>query len=186
MSAFSGVRITVNPNFDLGQVKCGCYQRKFLLIDLVDCSCPKMNRSTFTDSCMHRWMTMSRIPSRRATGFESTLKFLSIDEQVVRSQQVVNGRKLGEALTFAFYGNQKYAENFRGCISKFLTALVNFRLKLKNLEMEDYLTDCGLILSEDKGGAISQLGLWQGNRAYLVGDRWLWEKIKNSRPITNT
>ena len=169
MSAFSGVRNTVNSKFDLGQVKCGCYQRKILLIALVDCSCPKRNRSIFTDSCMHRWMTMSRIPSRRATGFESTLKFLSIDEQVVRSQQVVNGRKLGEALTFAFYGNQKYAENFRGCISKFLTSLVNFRFKLKSLGMEkDYLNDWGLILSEDKGGAISQLGLRQGKQAQLA------------------
>ena len=79
---------------------------------------------------------MARIPTRTATGFESNLKFLNIDEQVVRTQPIFNGRKIGDVLSFAFFGSQEYAENFRRCISKFLSSLVTFRLKLNNMKME--------------------------------------------------
>ena len=70
---------------------------------------------------------MARIPTRKATRFESNLKFLNIDEQVVRSQPIVNGRKMEDVLALAFHGSQEYAENFRGCISKFLSSSVTFR-----------------------------------------------------------
>ena len=105
---------------------------KNLHIDLLERSGNWAIHLIFTDSCMHRWMTMARIPARRATGFESNLKLLNIDEQVVRTQPTFNGRKMGDVLTLAFFGSQDYAENFRGCISKFLSSLVPFRLNLHN------------------------------------------------------
>ena len=86
----------------------------------------------FTASCMQRWMTMSRIPSRDTAAFESNLKFLNIDETIIRSQPIVNGRKLEAVLKLAFYGSQEYAENIIRCIGMFslLTRILKWYRKL--------------------------------------------------------
>ena len=85
-----------------------------------------------TASCMQRWMTMSRIPSRDTAAFESNLKFLNIDETVIRSQPIVNGRKLEAVLKLAFYGSQVYAENIIRCIGMFslLTRILKWYRKV--------------------------------------------------------
>ena len=71
---------------------------------------------------MHRWMSLSRISTREARRFEKNLKFLKLDEEVVRSQPLVDGQKLADVVALAFHGNEEYAGKFIRCISKWFSA----------------------------------------------------------------
>ena len=69
---------------------------------------------------MHHWLALSGIPPSKLieSHYEQNLKFFFLDEKVVKTQQVVNGRKLGDVVSFAFHGQYEYAQSLIKCIRK--------------------------------------------------------------------
>ena len=74
-----------------------------------------------TDSCMHRWITMSGIPTREAKQrrYEHNLKLLNLDENVIKSKSTVSGQRLDVAnfIAVSFLHNEEHKRSFLACLS---------------------------------------------------------------------
>ena len=69
---------------------------------------------------MHNWLALSGISTNKLikSHYEESLKFFFLDEKVVKTQPVINGRKLEDLVSFAFHGQRDYAQSLIRCISK--------------------------------------------------------------------